>query len=183
MIYVFCSILLQLIASQDLPVKWLLDNLTAGEGNKEYLEQVHMKAKSEMIAATKKRSATDSIVSNMNDILNNPNATSGGSGQPHTSSIISGGGGDSSILGSEEDDILPRINLPQLGSPIRPIEFHSEKYNGTILLGLTSLPPIPVITRNNQETPTTSSLQVNNQEELCNYEVANMGNFSCAILP
>mmetsp|Transcript_37519 Transcript_37519/g.48549 ORF Transcript_37519/g.48549 Transcript_37519/m.48549 type:complete len:108 (-) Transcript_37519:427-750(-) len=64
-----------------------------------------------------------------------------------------------------------RINYPLLGSPIYPIEFNSEKYNGTILIGISITPSVPILSNDVLEGQTS------------NWNVATLGNFSCAILP
>lgn len=132
-----------MIATQDLPVKWLLENLASTEGNVKKIELEHKK----------RNTSSKAQLQYMNTLINN-------------TSSQDGEGGD--VI--EEEDILPRVTLPQMGAPITPIEFKSEKYNGNLTIGLSSFPAIPMVSKDGDDITS-------------NYQVANLGNFSCVVLP
>jgi hypothetical protein len=164
----------KVIAVKELPVKWLLENLSATEGNRQVLEQQYSNSRKDKFNALTKVAQDHNLVQSMNNMLNNPTTTTTTANTNNNTNNTTEVNHHTTIAAAVEgeDEFLPRLNLPPVGYPIAPLEFKSEKYEGTLLIGLSSLPSVPVISKDSMSGAISSK-----------YEVANLGNFSCAILP
>jgi hypothetical protein len=159
----------EVIGAKDLEVRWLLDHLSSTEGNIHQLKQ-YQQLQEQQINAYKnnekhmfdengipcKRASAFEVIGN----------------KPSSSShAVDKGGNVDSSGGGDYHTSAPPVNLPIVGAPIYPIEFKGEKYDGTILMGISTNPCIPVLSNDVMEGQTS------------NWNVATSGNFSCAVLP